>query len=191
MSKYQDLSIDILCTLLRYEPDTGHLFWLPRPLSMFQDHGGRYTPEWCQKNFNNKLSGKRAFTAVSTGGYHVGTMFGHVYSAHRVAWALHHGRWPTQTLDHINRTRTDNRIDNLREASRALNSHNKTPSHKSSPYVGVTYYKPTGKWVSKIAKDRQLHYLGYFDCPIEAAKARDAKARELYGSDASLNFPHQ
>jgi hypothetical protein len=188
MSKYQDLPVSLLSTLLRYDPDTGHLFWLPRPLSMFQDHGGRYTSEWCQSNFNNKHAGKQAFTAIDNGGYHSGGIFGKTYSAHRVAWALHYGQWPTQVLDHINRIRTDNRVINLRQASGALNSHNKTPSRRSSPYVGVTYYKPTDKWAARIAKDREIYFLGYFVCPVEAAKVRDAKARELYGDDAVQNF---
>ena len=190
-SKYQDIPIELLQKLLRYDPDTGHLYWKERPVSMFEDHGGRYTAEWCCKNFNNKHAGKRALTSVSDSGYLVGGILRKTYSAHRVAWALHHGHWPTDGLeiDHINQIRTDNRAKNLRLATKTQNAHNKTMHREKSPYTGVHFYKPTGKWTAKIAKDRQVYRLGTFTDPEQAARARDAKAKELYGKNAFLNFP--
>lgn len=188
MASEKDFDVDLLRSLLDYVPETGALLWKARPLDMFQGRGGRYTAEWCQKKFNNKHAGKPAFTCARSDGYLVGGLLGKQHSAHRVAWALHYGRWPTQHIDHINRDRKDNRIVNLREASRTLNGHNKITKN-SSPYVGVNYYKPTGKWTAKVSKDRKMHHIGTFDCPREAAIARDRKARELYGKDAFQNFP--
>lgn len=188
MASKKDIDTDLLRALLEYDPETGGLTWKERPINMFQDRGGRYSAEWCQKKFNNKHAGKPAFACMSSAGYLVGGILGKVYSAHRVAWAIHYGAWPEQDLDHVNRVRADNRIVNLREASVSLNSHNKTMKN-SSPYTGVNYFKPTGKWTATVSKDRKIHRLGTFSCPREAAVARDKKARELYGEDAFQNFP--
>jgi len=190
-TKYQELPIELLQKLLRYEPETGHLYWKERPVSMFKDHGGRYTAEWCCKTFNQKHAGKRALTAVTDNGYNAGGILRKVYSAHRVAWALHHGSWIPDgvEIDHINRDRQDNRAKNLRLATRTQNGHNKIAARAKSPYVGVTWFKPTGTWVARVTKDRKIYHLGTFTDPGEAAKARDAKAKELYGDRALLNFP--
>ena len=188
-SKYQDVPVELLHSLLRYEADTGHFFWKERPVSMFEDRGGRYTAEWCCKTFNKKHAGKRALTALSDKGYFVGRIFKHPFSAHRVAWALHHGSWPSGDLDHINRVRSDNRSDNLRLATKTQNGHNKIVPRAKSPYIGVTFYKATGTWVARISKDRKKYHLGTFTDLKEAAKVRDARAKELYGERALLNFP--
>lgn len=188
MASGKNVDVALLKELLDYYPETGALVWKARPVSMFKDCGGRYSAEWCQKKFNNKHAGKLAFTCMDSSGYLVGGLLGKNHFAHRVAWAIHHGEWPTQTLDHVNRSRADNRMANLREASGALNGHNKKMKN-SSAYTGVNYYKPTGKWTARVSKDRKVYYLGTFDCPKEAALARDKMARELYGKEAFQNFP--
>jgi hypothetical protein len=48
------------------------------------------------------------------------------FRAHRAIWALHFGDWPQQTLDHINRDRADNRIENLRDVSHQENQRNRS-----------------------------------------------------------------
>lgn len=49
---------------------------------------------------------------------------GALLRAHRVAWAIHHGEWPEDEVDHIDRVRHNNRIANLRVGGRAANTHN-------------------------------------------------------------------
>lgn len=62
------------------------------------------------------------------------------YKAHRVAWFLYYGVFPTKEIDHINRNRSDNRIVNLREVFREGNLLNTT--RKPNPKTGVigVYY---------------------------------------------------
>lgn len=84
-------------------------------------------------------TGDVTFTDNRKGAVEVGQLAGHVrkdgylgvyhrdqnYMLHRVAWALHYGKWPEHTIDHINREKTDNRISNLRDVPQAVNNLNK------------------------------------------------------------------
>ncbi len=95
-------------------------------------------------------------------------------------------------IDHINNDRLDNRVSNLRFSSHALNSHNVSKQKNTlSKYLGVTYDKLRGKFVGVVIKDKEQFYCGGFDTEEDAAKARDLKALELYGSYANLNFKDQ
>lgn len=59
----------------------------------------------------------------------------HQFKAHRLAWFLYYGSFPVMEIDHINRNRLDNRIENLREVDRKGNNRNST--HKVNPDTGV------------------------------------------------------
>jgi hypothetical protein len=91
-----------------------------------------------------------------------------------------------ELVDHINNQKDDNRSCNLRIASSNLNNHNRIKKKKtSSKYIGVT--KSGKKWQSNITYKGVNHYLGRFEDEIDAAKAYNKKAIELYKSDANLN----
>lgn len=107
-----------------------------------------------------------------------------VHRFHRLVFLWHHGFLPV-FIDHKNRRRSDNRIENLRAATNAQNGWNK---RLRPGYKGVHFTPKTGRFRAKIRKDRQVH-IGYFATAREAALAYDKKARELFGSFASLNFP--
>lgn len=47
------------------------------------------------------------------------------YRVHRIIWAMHNNRWPEDEIDHIDRNKSNNKIENLREASRSINSLNR------------------------------------------------------------------
>ena len=47
-----------------------------------------------------------------------------LYSAHRLAWLYTYGHFPELEIDHINRIRNDNRIENLRDVSHTVNMNN-------------------------------------------------------------------
>lgn len=92
--------------------------------------------------------------------------------------------------EHKNRNTLDNRRCNLRVASSSQNQANRPVTKCStSGYKGVSWNKEMGKWQAQIGKDRRLRYLGRFSDKIEAAKAYDKAAKELFGEFAWLNFP--
>lgn len=80
-------------------------------------------------------------------GYHAIRVFSQMYKAHRLAWLYVYGKFPENDIDHINRIRHDNRICNLREATRSQNCMNKcVRSDSSSGIKGVHFEKSSNKY---------------------------------------------
>jgi hypothetical protein len=123
---------------------------------------------------------------LNTKGYAQATVMGMTVTMHRYLMNA-----PTDIMvDHINHNKLDNRLSNLRLVKDIINSHNTTKrTGTSSKYIGV--YKRGDKFAAEIKKEDEHYYLGVFKTELEAAKARDRKAIELYGSDANLNLPRE
>ena len=94
-----------------------------------------------------------------------------------------------QEVDHRNHNTLDNRIQNIRLCTSAQNKQNSKPfKNSSSKYKGVHFLKLVEKWGVQICCEKVKYNLGYFTSEIEAAKAYDAKALELFGEFAYCNF---
>lgn len=106
-------------------------------------------------------------------------------------WMIHHGRWPSHTMDHINAVRGDDRIENLREATRSQNCANKLSFWKKpdSGFRGVRRLKNRLRFQAVLKTKQDTHYLGTFDTAEEAAKVYDIAAIKYHGEFARLNFP--
>lgn len=97
---------------------------------------------------------------------------------------------PNILIDHINRKPWDNRIENLRIASRNQNAHNRGVNKKStSKYKGVKWQKHMNCWQVNININNKMIHGGSFKDEILAAKRYDQLAREHHGEFAYLNFP--
>jgi hypothetical protein len=178
-------SPEILRKLLRYEPETGGLFWRERPVEFCKSVGE------C-KRWNMIYANKPAFATLTHRGYMEGRLFKRIYGAHRVIWAMQTGAWPINQVDHINQKRMDNRWCNLREATRSQNCANTSSRpNSSSKYLGVGWHKSEQNWRATIRKNGCKKHIGSFDCEIQAAKAYDAAALEIHGQFANLNFPER
>lgn len=160
--------------LLTYNPETGKLTWKPRPRSMF------ITMRDC-KFWNTRFACREAFTATNARGYKHGRIWRVSLIAHRVIWAVHHGEWPQGMIDHINQTRDDNRIVNLRVVDPVDNCKNqKVRSDSLSGFTGVNWDKRKKMWRATLFTDGKRILLGNFSDKEDAIAAR-AKANEKYG----------
>lgn len=92
-------------------------------------------------------------------------------------------------IDHENGDTLDCTRTNMRIATPGENQCNRRSAIGStSQYLGVCWDSRAQKWRADIKKNRQRTWLGYFADEIEAAKAYDAKAREIHGDFARCNF---
>ena len=103
-----------------------------------------------------------------------------IYKAHRIVWLWHYGYMPEGDIDHINRDRADNHIENLREAGRVCNARN-TGNHTSntSGVKGVHWYTRENKWIAYITVEGRLRYLGAYSEYVEAVCHRLAAEQSL------------
>lgn len=142
------LTRKILKTYLRYNPKTGVWRWV------------RATP--------NSSAKAGAFAGnINNTGYLTISIFGRAYLAHRLAWFYIKGRWPKYDVGHKNADRKDNRLCNLRSATKSQNLGNsKKRKDNKTGYKGVSARR--GKWVAYIGLFGKNRFLGSFDSPKKA-----------------------
>lgn len=165
------LTAERLRELLNYDPETGvFTFRVHRS----QNATAGQVAGWRRPN---------GYVQVTVDGVH--------YKAHRLAWLYMTGAWPELDIDHINRTRDDNRWSNLRQLSRGENLQNASLSHRNvSGCKGVTPHpKGGGRWVAHIRFNNKQRYLGTFYEISEAIACRKA-AEALYHPFAVKDEQH-
>lgn len=114
---------------------------------------------------------------------------GRIFRAHHLVWLWHNGYLPENQLDHINRKRSDNRIDNLRQASQTCNMRNRSQFKGSSKVKGVAWNKYRSQWMAKIQVNRKSIYLGLSPCFIEAVCLRLAAEQAEGWEDCERDSP--
>ena len=128
------------------------------------------------------------FRTVNSSGYIRIRIDGVYHYAHRLAWMYVHGEWPPADLDHINRNRVDNRLSNLRLATRRENLRNRSASRSSATGVkGVDYHEGMKKYRVRIRSEGRRITIGYFGSVEEAALAYEKAAAEHHGKFAAHN----
>ncbi len=156
-----------LLSLLNYNPATGVFTWR-------EDR----TP--------SVRAGAVAGSQLSTGYIQI-KVDERLYGAHRLAWFYIHGRWPTPCVDHRNMTKWDNRIENLREATRGQNNMNRrVPANNQSGFTGVGWNNHSKKWCARINIDGKRRNVGFFVRIEDAIAARAVAAETHYGQFAKM-----
>lgn len=160
-----------LIHILNYDPLTGNFRW------NFNDpHGGR--------RVEGKIAGSR-----NSSGYILIHLNGAKYRAHRLAWLYIHHTWPGKMLDHINGNKSDNRISNLRLATRSQNFCNRGKnSNNTSGYKGVSWNKRDKNWTVHICVNRKQRHGGSFKVKEDAVLAYNKLAVRYHGAFARLNI---
>lgn len=108
--------------------------------------------------------------------------------AHRIVWLYVHGMWPDEYIDHIDGNGLNNRIENLRAATKAENCRNRRPIESKSGFRGVfrnskkkEHHVQTKPWGAKIMVNWKWIYLGCFCTKEEAFDARKNAEALYYG----------
>lgn len=105
---------------------------------------------------------------VDNCGYLRTCIAGKKYLNHRLIYKMHNPEFDMGSdlvVDHINRNRLDNRIENLRAVTKAENNRNRAKAR------GVSYCKQTGKWKAFLG----TKWLGRYATEQEALHAVEAE----------------
>lgn len=138
---------------------------------------------WRMSTNNRVKAGRLAGNVMKPRGYVQISIDGRRYLAHKLAWFLATNTWPDQ-IDHINRITGDNRLANLRPATRGENALNsKRTTRNRSGYKGVARCR--NGWRAYIGSGSTRRDLGSFATPEDAAAVRRAAAIALYGPFAA------
>lgn len=162
----------ILHTLFDYDPDTGLLTWKRRAGLIGK------ALAW-----NVRYPGTIAGRPTNFGYVMIG-VFGVDYLAHRLIWVWMYGENPSADIDHINSQRNDNRISNLRAATRSQNHQNRINKPGKILPKGVFCPPRCRRYLAAIGARSKKQELGWFDTPEEAHAAYLAAAKEKYGEFA-------
>lgn len=155
-------TIEELREYLDYEPETGVLRWKKRP--------------------SRRILKGQVITSVNGHGYRQFGFRGMKFEAHRVVFAVHHGRWPYPCCDHIDGNPLNNRADNLRECSAFANTHNaRIRSDNTTGVKGVT--RRAGGYLAYVASNGVRHSKSFRQLEDAAAWVKQMR-EQLHGEFA-------
>lgn len=141
--------------LLNYDKESGSLFW---------------------KNSRGGCIEGSVAGGINSKGYQQIMIDYKQYLVHRIIWLIETGELPTNTIDHRDRDKLNNRFSNLRDVTQLDNNNNRqhpsTKSNNTSGVIGVSYYSDRDRWVQRLTikgKTRQK-YCKTFEEAVQARK---------------------
>lgn len=156
MAEREALTAAYVRSILHYDPETGVFTWRERPREHFAT---ARTHSRCNTMFAGKKAGH-----IDKHGYEIIVINQMSIKAHRLAWFWMTGEWPKEFIDHINRSRKDNRWVNLREATYTQNQANSgSRAGNCSGSKGVHWDVRCNKWRVQIRVKGIQRHLGLFD----------------------------
>lgn len=165
--KEKAFSFELMDGLFSYDPEVGEVRW---------------------RAAHRKMKAGSVAGCLNASGYRRIKVGNITLLAHRIAWLLHTGNWPDIEIDHKNRNKDDNRIENLRLATRRQNELNKGPlKNNTTGFKNVMFCPKRRKpWQAKVRDNAGVQrHVGFFKTPEEAHAAFAAEAIRLHGEFAS------
>ena len=160
---------EILSKKLNYNPITGVFTWIKAPNKTMKDgQVAGCIQGWGYRQFTCRI-GDRTYQP----------------RAHILAWYMYHGVIPKGFIDHVDRCKDNNAIDNLRDVDRCLNGMNRSEYKNKKNKTGYTGVYFNGKtYTASITNKGSLVNLGKFDNKSDAVQARLDAEIKYYG----MNF---
>lgn len=153
-----------------------------RVRELFDYHPDGYLVRRTKQSIRTEI-GQRV-GCLHSSGYLVAHVDKKLYKVHRLIFLWHHGYLP-RIVDHADMNTINNRIGNLRNATKSQNNSNmRARSTNVSGLKGVYLHKQTGKWCAEIRVNYKKHYLGLFHTKEEAHHAYKEAADRLHGEFA-------
>lgn len=147
---------------LEFNPLTGNFSWKVSP---------------CNRIQIGDIAG-----SIDKNGYIIVRINKKAYYAHRLAWFYYYEEWPNKDIDHRDLNKINNKIKNLRLATKPQNAYNTAISKRNtSGFKGVSQNKITKRWMAQLIFEGERIYLGYFSTPEEAYKVYTRTAKKLHG----------
>ena len=174
-----NVSLEFLKETFYYKD--GFLYWNVRPKHHFET-------EWSWKRFNKYQANTKAGRLDEKSGYRKvsfrvnGKRF--TTKEHRIIWYILNNEVP-HVIDHIDRNRSNNNIDNLRNVDYYENNINR------ANFKGANFHKATGKWVAQAQIGKKRVHLGLYNSEWEAIQAYRNKIKEYRGIDLNRQFVYQ
>lgn len=173
MKHEESISADMVDQIIKYDQETGVFFWKHRNGFSIGDN-----------IFNSRYADKVA-GSINKHGYWRIILNEQYVQAHRLAFFVMTGKWPSNQIDHINGVRHDNRWCNLREATLCENARNSCrPINNRSGFKGVSWKERNQKWVAQISIGNRKKHVGLFETAVEAHQAYMRAARVYHGEFA-------
>lgn len=147
-------TLDLISKSLRYETSSGLIYWVI---------------QYSSRGVKGSMAGY-----INSRGYRVIRLNKVNYLAHRLAWFLGTGTWPSHEVDHINGDQLDNRLSNLRNVIPSYNQHNRK-SHRNGTPLGACFHH--GVWEAYAPRNygkfrsKGRIYIGRFKTKEEAGQA--------------------
>jgi hypothetical protein len=161
-----NLTAQLLREYLHYDPSSGIFTWIK-------------TPSKNKRFLQGKIAGK-----IDAEGYRIIVISSKWYRAARLAWLYVHWQWPKETIDHIDRNRSNDSIINLRDIpQRGQRQNQKCLCTSTTGLLGVHKAHPGAKskpYQAYITINGTFKHLGMFKTPEEAHATYIAAKRELH-----------
>lgn len=168
---------ELLHEKFRYDPDSGIVYWRPRPPQDFTTYNAYRT-------WNSRFANQPAGWTLKGGKgklYIALTLDYRKFLAHRAIWKMMTGKEPIEEIDHEDGNGLNKAWYNLREATRPEQMQNK--SVRSDNILGIKNVRklPGGRYQAYIRRDGKMKALGTYATPEEAYEAYEEAAKIYHG----------